>query len=86
MKRSQIMLVSEQSSLNSIVEYECLLGPSISRVKELLIISILKLVVHHEGRKWQKRKNVMNRRKTSTWYFITCHKLSNKCMDIMRRG
>jgi hypothetical protein len=52
MKKSQIMLVSEELSLTLIVECECLLGPSISRVKELLRLSIMKLAMHPEGKKW----------------------------------
>jgi hypothetical protein len=52
MKRSQIMLVSELSSLTLIVEYEFLLGPSKSRVKELLRLSILKLAMNPEGIIW----------------------------------
>jgi len=86
MKISRIMLVSEQSYLTWIIECECLLGPSLSRVKEHLILSTQRLVVHLKGRKWMERTSMTNRRKTSIWSYISCHIWSSKCMGTTRRG
>jgi hypothetical protein len=48
-------------------------------VKEILIISIPKLVVHPEGRKWKKRTSMMNRRGTG-------EKISHGLLSHVRNG